>query len=145
MVDKIKIVKFDDVPSDTMPGTEPGIGCLKRIIFPHTVPAKGFSFAYGEVPPGQSLHRWHKHTGDKMNGLEVIYSEGFEELYFIIKGTGVVQWKEQNGEIKEKALSERDTILFCDGVPEHQVLNTGGENMLIAVVGCPPVKIVKDA
>jgi len=143
-VDKIKVVKFDDVESDMIPAGEPGVGYLKRIIFPHTIPAKGFSFGFGEVPPGRSLHRWHKHTGDKSKGLEVVYSAGFEELYFIVQGRGVVQWKKPDGEIKQKSVEERDTILFCEDVPEHQVLNTGTENMLIAVVGCPPVKIIKE-
>ena len=143
-MDKIKVVKLEDVESDTLPDGEEGVGYLKRIIYPHKIPAKGFAFGFGEVPPGQSLHRWHKHTGDKAKGLEVIYAAGFEELYFIIKGSGAVQWKEPNGEVREKNVGERDTILFCDGVPEHQVLNTGSDDMLIAFVACPPLTIIKD-
>lgn len=70
---------------------------MKRIIYPHKIPAKGFAFGFGEVSPGKSLHLWHKHKG-----LEVIYAPGFEELYYILKGSGAVQWKEPNGEVKEK-------------------------------------------
>lgn len=142
-MESIKIIKLEDIEPDTLPGDEESGGYLKRIVYPHTVPAKGFAFGYGEVPPGHSLHRWHKHTGDKAKGLEVVYEPGFEELYFIIKGRGAVQWKEPDGEVNEKSVEEGTTILFCEGVPQHQVLNTGSENMIIAFVGCPPVKIIK--
>jgi oxalate decarboxylase/phosphoglucose isomerase-like protein (cupin superfamily) len=143
-MDKIKVVRFEDVEPDTLLG-DAGGGYMKRIIYPHLVAAKGFAFGFAEVPPGKSLHPWHNHAGYKAKGLEVVYAPGFEELYFIIKGSGVVQWKEPDGEVKEKSVGERDTILFCEGVPEHQVLNTGNENMLLTYIGCPPTKIIKDA
>ena len=144
-MDKIKVVRLEDVEPDTLMDVEAGLGYMKRIIYPHKVPAKGFAFGFAEVPPGKSLHRWHKHTGDKVKGLEVVYHPDFEELYFILKGSGAVQWKEPNGEVKEQSVGEKDTILFSEGVPEHQVLNTGSENMVVVFVGCPPVKIIKDA
>jgi len=144
-MDRIKVVRLEEVEPDTLADCEEGEGYMKRIIYPHKVPAKGFAFGYAEVPPGKSLHRWHKHTGDKAKGLEVIYPLGFEELYFIIKGSGAVQWKEPSGEVREKNVGEKDTILFCEGVPEHQVLNTGNKDMLIAFVACPPVKIIKES
>ena len=144
-MDKIKVVRLADVEQDPILDADAGAGYMKRIIYPHKVPAKGFAFGFAEVPPGKSLHRWHKHTGDKVQGIEVVYHPDFEELYFIIKGSGAVQWKEADGTVGEKSVGERDTILFCEGVPEHQVLNTGSENMLLVFVGCPPVKIIKDA
>ena len=143
-MDTIQIVKFDSVQEDNLPDEDAGMGFLKRIIYPHSTPANGFAFGYGEVPPGKSLHRWHNHSGDTAKGLRVIYAEGFEELYFILKGTGVVQWKDDDGQIKETEVQPKDTILFKPGVPDHQVLNNGDEDMLIAYVACPPITIIKD-
>jgi len=143
-MDKIKVVKLQGVEADPILDDDPGEGYMKRIIYPHKTAAKGFAFGYAEVPPGKSLHRWHKHTGDKAQGIEVVYEPDFEELYFIVKGSGVVQWKEADGTVGEKNVGEKDTVLFCAGVPEHQVLNTGKENMVLAFVGCPPVKIIRD-
>lgn len=137
----IKIVRLEDVERDPLPDVEEGVGFLKRIIYPHKTPAKGFFFGVGEAPPGYSIHRWHHHSVDRAKGLEVVYPENFEELYFIIRGSGVVQWEVDGGKIREEKVKVGDTIFFPPGSPKHQLLNTGDEDMFVALCGSPPIKV----
>lgn len=136
-----KILRPGDIAPDPLPGAGKNSGWLKRIIYPHTIGSKGITFGIAEVLPGYSPHRWHTHTIDKGEGFEFIYPKEFEEIYHIIKGRGVVQWKEKDGRIKEKKVKAGDTILFPIGVVQHQLLNNSKEKMLLVFCGSPPVKV----
>jgi mannose-6-phosphate isomerase-like protein (cupin superfamily) len=138
---EIKIVRSKDVEPDTLPDSKEGVGYLKRIIYPHKTPAKGFFFGVGEANPGHSIHRWHRHTIDRAKGLKVVYPKNFEELYHIIRGRGVVQWQAKDGGIREEKVKAGDTILFPPGVPKHQLLNTGNQKMFVVLCGSPPIKV----
>jgi len=137
----IKIIRSRDIEPDTLPDAEEGVGYLKRIIYPHKVPAKGFFFGVGEANPGYSIHRWHLHTLDRAKGLKVVYPERFEELYHIIRGRGVIQWEAKGGGIKEEKVKAGDTIFFPPGVPKHQLLNTGNRKMFVVLCGSPPIQV----
>jgi mannose-6-phosphate isomerase-like protein (cupin superfamily) len=138
---EIKVVRSKDVESDTLPDAKQEVGFLKRIIYPHKVPAKGFFFGVGEAKTGYSIHRWHSHTIDRAKGLKVVYPKNFEELYYIVRGRGVVQWKTKDGGIQEEKVRAGDTILFPPGVPKHQLLNTGNQKMFVVLCGSPPIKV----
>ena len=71
-------------------------------------------------------------------GVKVEYPPEFEEIYYVLSGTGVIQWKTESGEMKEQAVGPGDTMHMPPGVIEHQLLNNGTENIRIAVVGVPP-------
>ncbi len=94
-----------------------------------------------EVNPGYSIHRWHRHTSDKAEGYSVTYPESFEEIYHIIRGTGVIQWKTGGGKISEKPVGPGDTLWFPAGVVEHQLLNNGPEKMYIVFCGSPTPQV----
>jgi len=138
----IIIVRSDEVESVLIPGTtEKEAGWLKRIMYPPRVNTKGSFLAVVEVSPGYSPHRWHRHARDKYEGYEVIYPKDFEEIYYIVRGSGVVQRKTEDGKIQEEKVSAGDSIFFPADVPEHQLLNTGTEKMFVVACGSPPPQV----
>ena len=143
MVDVI-IVKSEEVDATSLPGTtkeEKDAGWMKRIIYPPRVVTKGSFLGVAEVSPGYSVHRWHRHTKDQGEGYEVVYPKDFEEIYYIASGNGVVQWKTEEGKIKETKVKAGDTILLPADVAEHQLLNNATEKMSVVFCGSPPPKV----
>src|SRR5688500_20358431 len=100
---QLKIVRSDEVQAQNIRGLGKEAGQIKRII------ATGkFFFNVDEVSPGFSPHRWHRHTKYTANGYEVEYPADFEEMYFILSGRGVIQWKIESGEIREPEVGPGD-------------------------------------
>ena len=130
---QLRIVQADQVQPQNIRGQSKEAGQIKRIIA-----TEKFFFNVDEVNPGFSPHRWHRHTRYRAEGYEVEYPADFEEIYFILSGHGVVQWKTDSGEIQEQAVGPGDTIHMPPGVVEHQLLNNGPETIRLAVVGVPP-------
>lgn len=130
---QLKIVKADEVQPQNIRGLGKEAGQIKRIIA-----TEKFFFNVDEVSPGFSPHHWHTHTKYRAEGMEVEYPADFEEIYFILSGCGVVQWKTESGEVSEQAVGPGDTIHMPPGVVEHQLLNNGTEKIRLAVVGVPP-------
>lgn len=128
-----RIVKSDEIQPQNIRGLGKEAGQIKRIV------ATGkFFFNVDEVSPGFSPHHWHRHTKYTANGYEVEYPADFEEMYFILSGRGVIQWKTESGEIREQEVGPGDAIHMPPGVVEHQLLNNGTETIRLAVVGVPP-------
>jgi mannose-6-phosphate isomerase-like protein (cupin superfamily) len=135
-MEQIKIIRSDDVKPQSLRGLSEEGGQAKKIIV-----TKKMFLNLDEVNPGFTPHSWHTHTSDKAEGYEVDYPEDFEEIYFIISGRGVIQWKTESGEIQEQEVGSGDTIQMPPGVGEHQLLNNGPEKMCLIVIGCPPSRI----
>jgi oxalate decarboxylase/phosphoglucose isomerase-like protein (cupin superfamily) len=137
-VEDVKILKLSEVESRLLPGadSEDG-GWMKRIVCPDNVNTKRTVMGLSEVNPGYSPHRWHNHTGDRAGGYEIVYPKNFEEVYHIVRGRGVVQWKTQDGQLREEKVEEGDTIFFPPGVGEHQVFNNGPGKMVVLFCGSP--------
>ena len=130
---QLKIIKSGDVQPQNIRGQGKEAGQVKRIIA-----SEKFFFNVDEVNPGFSPHHWHRHTKYRAEGFDVEYPADFEEIYFIISGEGVVQWKTASGEVQEQTVGPGDTIYMPPGVVEHQLLNNGSETIRLAVVGVPP-------
>ena len=128
-----KIFRSDEVQPQNIRGFGKEAGQIKRI-----VATDKFFFNVDEVSPGFSPHHWHQHTKYRANGYEVEYPADFEEMYFIMSGRGVIQWKTESGEIQEQAVGPGDAIHMPPGVVEHQLLNNGTEKIRLAVIGVPP-------
>ncbi len=129
----LKIVKSDEVQPQNIRGFGKEAGQIKRIIA-----SKALFFNVDEVSPGFSPHHWHRHDKYRSENVEVEYPANFEEIYFILSGHGVVQWKTESGEVQEQAVGPGDTIHMPPDVVEHQLLNNGSETIRLAVVGVPP-------
>jgi oxalate decarboxylase/phosphoglucose isomerase-like protein (cupin superfamily) len=130
---QLKIVKSDEVQPQNIRGFGKEAGGVKRIIA-----TEKLFFNVDEVSPGFSPHHWHRHTKYKTDSVEVEYPADFEEIYFIISGQGVIQWKTESGEVREQQVGPGDTIHMPPDVVEHQLLNNGSEKIRMAVVGVPP-------
>ncbi len=130
---QLKIIKSNEVQPQNIRGFGKEAGQIKRIIA-----TEKFFFNVDEVSPGFSPHHWHTHTKYTAGGYEVEYPGDFEEIYFILSGRGVMQWKTDSGEIQEQAVGAGDTIHMPPGGVEHQLLNNGTEKVRLAVVGVPP-------
>jgi len=116
-------------------------GWIKRVIYPPEVTTKGIFFGVSEFNPGYSGHRWHTHTSDRGPGYEVDYPETFEEIYYLASGRGVVQWKDENGAVKEVKVGPGDAIFFPMGIAQHQLLNDGDEKISLIFCGTPTAKV----
>jgi oxalate decarboxylase/phosphoglucose isomerase-like protein (cupin superfamily) len=130
---QLKIVKADEVKPQNLRGLGREAGQVRRIIA-----TEKFYLNVDEVSPGFSPHHWHRHTRYRTESHEVVYPPDFEEIYFILSGRGVIQWKTDAGEIREQEVGPGDTIYMPPDVVEHQLLNNGAETIRLAVVGVPP-------
>ena len=130
---ELNIIRADEVQPQNIRGQGKEAGQIKRI-----VATDKFFFNIDEISPGFSPHSWHQHTKYTHEGYEVEYPGDFEEIYFVISGRGVIQWKTDRGEKREQAVGPGDTMHMPPGVVEHQLLNNGTEKIRIAVVGVPP-------
>jgi len=105
------------------------------------VGSKRIHMSYMEIPPRGSAHRWHTHKNvDEDSRVRVKYPEGFEQVYFIVKGRGSLQLKTSQG-VKGLDVNELDAIFFPQEVVEHQVINRGSESLVIVAVGSPPLEV----
>jgi mannose-6-phosphate isomerase-like protein (cupin superfamily) len=130
---QLRIIKSDEIQPQNIRGQGKEAGQIKRIIA-----TEKLFFNVDEVSPGFSPHRWHQHTKYASDGHAVEYAPDFEEIYFILSGRGVIQWKTDIGDIGEQAVGPGDTIHMPAGVVEHQLLNNGTEKIRLVVVGVPP-------
>jgi mannose-6-phosphate isomerase-like protein (cupin superfamily) len=130
---ELKIVRAADVQPQNLRGQPQEAGQVKRIMA-----SEKLYLNVDEVNPGHSPHRWHRHTQYEAGGQRIEYAPDFEEIYFILSGNGLMQWKTAAGEVREQAVGPGDTIHMPAGVTEHQFLNNGTEPVRLAVVGVPP-------
>ena len=130
---QLNIIRSGDVQPQNIRGFGKEAGEIRRI-----VATEKFFFNIDEVSPGHSPHHWHKHDKYTAQGYEVEYPADFEEIYFILSGHGVIQWKTESGAIEERAVGPGDAIHMPPDVVEHQLLNNGTEKIRLAVVGVPP-------
>lgn len=71
----------------------------------------------------------------------MIYPENFEEVYHIISGNWVIQWKTDGGEVNEAKVGAGDTVFFSAGVGVHQLFNNGQEKIVMICCGGPTAKV----
>lgn len=136
---ELKFIKLDDVKPQNLRGLPAEAGHVKRI-----VATPKFYFNIDVIAPGHSPHSWHKHDQYVHDGVKVEYPADFEEIYFVLGGSGLLQWKTTSGGIQEQQVGPGDTIYMPPDVIEHQLLNNTGEDIRIAVIGVPPPKRTPD-
>lgn len=129
----LKIIRADEIVPDSIRGSGENAGQVHRIIA-----TEKFFFNIDVVNPGHSPHHWHRHVKYRTDTHEVDYPADFEEIYYILSGKGVIQWKTDDGEIREQEVGPGDTVFTPPDVVEHQLLNNGSEPIRMAVVGAPP-------
>ncbi len=141
---KIRVIRLRDVEPSLLRGVDSkDAGWVRRLVHPlNHVNTKSIAMGIIEAGPGYSPHRWHNHVRDKGVDYELVYPEGFEEVYYVLSGSGVVQWKRKDGKIEEESVGAGDTIFFPQGVAEHQLLNNSSDK-LMAIYFSTPIPIHK--
>ena len=92
------------------------------------------------VDPGKAPHRWHNHHDtDSADGFSVSYPEGFEEAFIIVQGKGMMQWKEEDGTIKEQRVEAGDCVYCPPDIYDHQILNDQETPMMVVYAATPPM------
>jgi len=118
-----------------------GEGKIKRIIYPTTVGSKKLFVGVAEVGIGEAPHVFHRHGTEIVGTTRLDYAEDFEEFYYVVSGSGTMQWILPDGSLREAAVSAGDAVYLPPGVVEHRVLNTGSSLLRVLYGGTPPAKI----
>ena len=118
-----------------------GEGKITRIIYPTTVGAKKLFVGVAEVAIGEAPHVFHRHGTEIVGATRLDYAEDFEEFYYVVSGSGTMQWILPDGSLREAAVSAGDAVYMPPGVVEHRVLNTGSSLLQVLYGGTPPAKI----
>ena len=85
---------------------------------------------------------FHRHQEEVHGNIKINYAPEFEEFYFVHRGSGVMQWREdENSKLFEEPVTTGDCIFMPPGVIEHRMLNTGKETMYLLYGGSPPADI----
>lgn len=138
---EVRIIRCKEIESRPLPSQNEEAGSVRRIIYPPEVMTKGLFMGIGETTPGFSPHRWHTHKSDEAEGYQVEYPDNFEEIYFIISGGGLMQWKKEDGKTEEVKVETGDTIFMPVGISEHQLFNNRDEKLVMLFCGSPTPKV----
>lgn len=117
-----KMINVKDVKAQKILG-----GPIKPIVTPQTVGSKKLRFAIGVFDPDEGL-------------VPHIHPES-EEVYYVIKGRGIVYIGEERKEIP----IEPETALYIPPGTIHGVKNTGKEKLIVAFFVAPggePAEVV---
>jgi len=134
MSQKPRIISSREI---TLQKIKPGVA-RKRLITRKMGGARNLMFSMAYVEPNETPHAWHTHSGPFFDGeRQNEYPKDFEEYYFVLKGKCTVFWR-INGQEEQEQAAEGDLLFFPVGVVEHQVVNTGEETLVMAVIMAPP-------
>lgn len=122
-----------------------GTGAIRRAIYPELVGSRKLFVGLAEFGPGTAPHVFHRH-GTEVVGApgarrELRYAEDFEEFYFVVAGSGEMQWRLADGTEKATAVNAGDAVYFPPGVAEHRIFNTGTATMQVLYGGTPPAAV----
>ncbi|MYF07100.1 MAG: cupin domain-containing protein [Rhodospirillaceae bacterium] len=118
-----------------------GEGKIKRLIYPQTVGSQKLFVGIAEVGPGEAPHVFHRHGVERVGNLELTYAEDFEEFYFVVEGSALMQWREADGAGHEVPVSAGDAIYMPVGAAEHRIFNNGTGTLRVLYGGTPPAAI----
>jgi uncharacterized cupin superfamily protein len=135
------VVRRSDFPMHGLHGT----GAIFRAIYPDLAGSRALFVGLAEFEPGTAPHVFHRHgtevVGEPGRRRRLTYAPDFEEFYFVVDGSGEMQWRLDDGRIQTEAVNTGDAVYFPPGVVEHRIFNTGGKTMRVLYGGTPPAQI----
>lgn len=132
-----RIARYRDYRSHGLHGE----GTIKRAIYPDTLGSVRLFIGLAEFGTGTAPHVFHRHGTETIGGKRLTYAPEFEEFYFVVTGSGVMQWKLDDGQLVEEPVAAGDSIYMPRGVVEHRIVNTGVGTMRVLYGGTPPARI----
>jgi oxalate decarboxylase/phosphoglucose isomerase-like protein (cupin superfamily) len=122
-----------------------GTGAIRRAIYPELTGSRRLFVGLAEFGPGTAPHVFHRHgtevVGPPGARRRLTYAEDFEEFYFVVEGSGEMQWRFDDGRERREPLAAGDAVYFPPGVVEHRVFNTGPGPMRVLYGGTPPARV----
>lgn len=122
-----------------------GSGAIRRAIYPELTGSRRLFIGLAEFGPGEAPHVFHRHGSEVVGPpgarRRLTYAEDFEEFYFVVAGSGEMQWRFPDGRERRAPVAAGDAVYFPPGVVEHRVFNTGTETMRVLYGGTPPARV----
>lgn len=118
-----------------------GEGRIRRLIYPQTVGSRKLFVGIAEVGPGEAPHVFHRHGVERVGNVELTYAEDFEEFYFVVEGSGLMQWRHGDGVEHGIPVSAGDAIYMPVDAAEHRIFNNGAGALRVLYGGTPPAAV----
>lgn len=122
-----------------------GEGTIRRAIYPDLTGSARLFVGLAEFGPGQAPHVFHRHgteiVGAPGQRRRLTYASDFEEFYYIVEGSGQMQWRFADGRERVALVEAGDAVYFPPGVVEHRVFNSGMSRMRVLYGGTPPARV----
>ncbi len=118
-----------------------GEGAIRRAIYPDLVGSRRLFIGLAEFGPGTAPHVFHRHATEVIGNRRLTYAADFEEFYYVVQGTGEMQWRLEDGTQHAEPVAAGDAVYFPPGVVEHRIFNTGSGMMRVLYGGTPPAAI----
>jgi oxalate decarboxylase/phosphoglucose isomerase-like protein (cupin superfamily) len=135
------VVHLENYPAHTMHGA----GAIRRAIYPDLTGSRNLFIGLAEFGPGTAPHVFHRHgselVGESGYRRRLTYAPQFEEFYFVLEGSGEMQWRFDDGNIHIEPVKAGDSVYFPPGVTEHRIFNTGLATMRVLYGGTPPALV----
>lgn len=136
-----KVVHLSEYPKHSLHGA----GAIRRVIYPDLTGSQRLFIGLAEFGPGTAPHVFHRHgtevVGEPGQQRRLTYAADFEEFYFVVEGTGEMQWRFDDGRQAAEPVAAGDAVYFPPGVVEHRIFNTGTSTMRVLYGGTPPALI----
>lgn len=136
-----RVVHLADYPVHRLHGE----GALRRAIYPDLVGSRQLFLGLAEFGPGTAPHVFHRHgtevVGEPGHRRRLTYAAQFEEFYFVVEGTGELQWRFDDGRQEAEPVTAGDCVYFPPGVVAHRIFNTGTGRMRVLYGGTPPATV----
>ena len=132
-----RIARLNDAPAHQLHGE----GLIRKLVYPDTVGSRRLFVGLATVPPGKAPHVFHRHGIEEHGTTRIEYADDFEEFYFVVAGSGEMQWIDERGERRASAVATGDAIYMPAGCLAHRIFNSGESEMRVLYGGTPPAKI----
>jgi oxalate decarboxylase/phosphoglucose isomerase-like protein (cupin superfamily) len=135
------VIRGADFPGHTLHGE----GTIRRAIYPDLTGSARLFVGLAEFGPGQAPHVFHNHGTEVVGAAgrrrRLTYAEDFEEFYFVVEGSGEMQWRFADGSARAVTVEAGDAVYFPPGVVEHRIFNSGTSRMRVLYGGTPPASV----
>ena len=118
-----------------------GEGVIRKLIYPDMTGSSALFIGLAVVPPGQAPHVFHRHETEIHGKARIDYSADFEEFYFVVSGSGEMQWLDDVNEQHGQQVDAGDAIYMPRDCLPHRIFNTGSKDLHVLYGGTPPARI----
>ncbi len=132
-----RISRLRDAPLHPLHGE----GAIRKLIYPDLTGSDALFVGLAVVPPGQAPHVFHKHEVEIHGTTRIEYSDDFEEFYFVVSGTGEMQWLDETDKQHGERVVAGDAIYMPRDCLSHRIFNTGSKDLHVLYGGTPPARI----